>query len=102
MKIYMVLFDWSTTDDEAVEVELFDTYKKAYTRFNEIISNEMVFDISWAAEAFDDNGEILDGYEFEEHIESDGIQEYDCWWNLTNKNDWYVHDFIDLKVMEVK
>ena len=102
MKVYMVLFDWSTQDDEAVEVELFDTYQKAYNRFKEIIANELVFDISWAAEAFDDNGKVLDGYEFEEHIDSDGTDEYDCWWNLTDKNDWYTHDFLDLQVKEVK
>lgn len=39
MKVYMVLFDWSTTDDEAVEVELFDSYLKARKRFDEIIYN---------------------------------------------------------------
>lgn len=102
MKIYMVLFDWSTQDDEAVEVELFDTYQKAYKRFKEIIANELVFDISWAAEAFDENGNVQDGYDLDEHIDSDGADEYDCWWNLTDKNDWNTHDFLDLKVMEVK
>jgi len=102
MKVYMVMFDWSTSDDSAVEVELFATYKKAFDRFNEIIANEKIFDVSWAADAFDSNGEVIDGYEFEEHILTDGTNEYDCWWNLTDKNDWYCHDFLDLKVMEVK
>jgi hypothetical protein len=102
MKVYMVMFDWATEDDSAVEVELFDTYKKAYDRFKEIISNEMVFDISWVAEAFDENGIISEDYDFEEHIESDGSQEYDCWWNITDKNDWYRHDYLDLQVVEVK
>lgn len=102
MTIYMVMFDWSTTDDEAVEVQLFDTYEKAYKRFREIIADELVFDNSWAAEAFNEDRTVKDGFEFEEHILSDGTDEYDCWWNLTNKYDWNVHDFLDLKIMEVK
>lgn len=56
MKVYMVLFDWSTTDDEAIEVELFDTYEKAYTRFTEIIADEKMPDMSWAADAFNEDG----------------------------------------------
>lgn len=59
-------------------------------------------EISWVADAFDEHGEILDGYEFAEHIESDGSQEFDCWWNITDKNDWYQHDFLELRIMEVK
>ncbi len=102
MKIYMVMFDWSTQDNSDIEVELFDNYQKAYKRFNEIIANEKVFDISWVADAFDNKGNLLENYELDEHIESDGINEFDCWLNITNKNDWNTHDFLDLKVMEVK
>ena len=70
-------------------------------RFNEIIENEKKPEISWVADAFDENGEISDGYEFAEHIETDGSQEFDCWWNITDKNDWYQHDFLELRIIEV-
>ena len=40
MKAYAVILDWSTSDDSHVDIELFDTYTKAYHRFNEIIKNE--------------------------------------------------------------
>ena len=96
MKVYGVIFDWSTSDDSLVEIELFDTYQKAFSRFNEIIANEKKPEISWVADAFDD------GYEFDEHIESDGTQEFACWWNITDKNDWYQHDFLEIRIMEVK
>lgn len=103
MKVYMVMFDWATEDDSAVEVEIFGTYKKAYDRFIQIIADEKKPEISWVGcEALDENGEISDDYDFEEHIDSDGTQEYDCWWNITDKNDWYRHDFLDLQVVEVK
>ena len=56
----------------------------------------------WVADAFDENGNVSDGYEFDEHIESDGTQEFACWWNITDKNDWYQHDFLEIRIMEVK
>lgn len=102
MKVYGVIFDWSTRDDNQVEIELFDTYPKAFKRFNQIIQNEKNPEMSWVADAFDENGEVLDGYELDEHIESNGTQEYVCWWNITDKNDWYQHDFLEIRIMEVK
>lgn len=70
--VYMVLFDWSTQDDSAVEAELFDTYEKAYGRYQEIITNEKDPELSWVgAEAVDENGNIKDGYDFGEH--DDGL-----------------------------
>lgn len=102
MKVYAVIFDWSTSDDSQVDIELFDTYQKAFNRFHEIIENEKKAEMSWVADAFDDNDKLSDGYEFDEHIESDGSQELDCRWNITDKNDWYQHDFLELRIMEVK
>lgn len=105
MKVYIIIYDWSTSsaDDSSIKVEVFDTYKKAYYRFNEIIANEKNPNMSWiGAEAVNENGEIKKDYAFDEHIESDGTQEFDCWWNITDKNDWYRHNFLDLRGMEVK
>ena len=75
---------------------------RAFKRFNQIIQNEKNPEMSWVADAFDENGEVLDGYELDEHIESNGTQEYACWWNITDKNDWYQHDFLEIRIMEVK
>lgn len=47
MKVYGVIFDWSTSDDSQVDIELFDSYSKAFARFNEIIANEKKPGISW-------------------------------------------------------
>ena len=62
MKVYAVIFDWSTSDDSQVDIELFDTYQKAFNRFHEIIENEKKPEMSWVADAFDDNGKLSDGY----------------------------------------
>ena len=28
-------------------------------------------------------------------------EEHEFWWNLTCKTDWYLHDFIELRILEV-
>ncbi len=105
MKVYMVLFDWSTTDDEAVEVELFDSYLKARKRFDEIIYNECDADMSWVgSQVFNEDGDVNDDFELETNcdIVPDDDGEYDLYWNITDRSDWNIHDFLDLQIMEVK
>ena len=60
MKVYLVVFEWSTEDDSDVDIEAFDTYEKATLRFQERINDEKT-DMSWVHDAFDENGDILDG-----------------------------------------
>ena len=52
--VYMVKFEWSTDDDQGIDIELFKNYKNAVKRFNKIIKNEKDPDISWVADAFSD------------------------------------------------
>ena len=101
MKVFMVLFDWSTTDDEDIEIELFDTYEKAYNRFKEIISNEKNPELSRVGKFFDENGNLDNCCELDEYT----IPKEDkdpLWWDINDTNDWNRHDFLDLKIMEVK
>lgn len=46
MKIYLVVFEWSTEDDSDVDIEAFDSYEKATMRFQERINDEKT-DMSW-------------------------------------------------------
>ena len=57
MKIYLVVFEWSTEDDSDVDIEAFDSYEKATMRFQERINDEKT-DMSWVHDAFDENGDI--------------------------------------------
>lgn len=99
-KIYLVVLDWSTDDCSDVDIEAFDTYEKALNRFKEWIEDEKE-NIDWIHSAFDENGEILPNYEFDEHWGSEN-GEYPCWWDITDANDWYNHDFLGLRIVEVK
>lgn len=101
MKIYLVVFDWATDDESCVDIDAFDTYEKAVNRFNEIIQLEKDSRYSWVADAFDENDEIVHGYEFD-YLEPNAKQETECYWNITNKNDWYMHDFLSIQIKEVK
>ena len=40
MKVYLVVFEWSTEDDSDVDIEAFDSYEKAANRFSERIQEE--------------------------------------------------------------
>ena len=100
-KVYLLVFEWSTDDGQDVDIQAFDSYEKAKQSYEELIHDETTSGNSWAADAFDENGNILHGYELEEHCCSEN-EEYDCWWELTCKNDWYMHDFISIRTLEVQ
>ena len=49
---------------------------------------------------FDDEGYPVDEhYEFD--FEDNNSGESEVWWHITDKNDWYMYSYIDLRVMEV-
>lgn len=96
--VYMVQFDWSTTDADGIETELFADYDKAYARYKEMIANELDPDLSWVGDqAFDENGELNEDYEFNEGDYGDDH----LYWHVVDKNDYYRHSFIDLIKKEV-
>lgn len=85
MKIYLVLFQYSTDDCDGVDTQAFSTYEKAVERFHEIIENEKNPKCSWAANAFE-NGELQHNYELDCSDFTD-TEEHELWWNLTCKLD---------------
>lgn len=99
--VYMVQLDWSTTDTDGIESELFIKYGDAYARFKERISDELNPEKSWVGEeAFGKNGKANDGYVFDEY--GDAARKTDLSWHISDKYDYYRHSFIDLKKLEVK
>lgn len=100
-KVYIVQFDWSTPDAGSVDLYVFGTYDKAYDKFKELICAERNPENSWVGDIeFDDEGyPVDDHYEFD--CEDNNSCESEVWWHITDKNDWYQHSFIDLRVMEV-
>ena len=100
MKIYLVLFQYCTDDCDGVETQAFSTYEKAVERFNELIKDEKTSDIRWAANAFE-NKKLQRNYELDHNDTFTDGEEHELWWNLTCKTDWYLHDFIELRILEV-
>ncbi len=102
MKAYLIVFEWSTDDASDVEAEVFDTYEKAVTRFNEIIENEHYPEVSWVSDAWDENGELLEDYELQCNEQYTDNEEHELWWYIECKNNWYLHDHLELRILEVK
>lgn len=100
MKIYLVIFEWSTEVDSDVDIEAFDSYEKAAMRFQERINEEKT-DMSWVCDAFDENGDILDGYDFEECQPDMRLETY-AYWRITDPYNSRMHDYIAIVQQEVK
>lgn len=99
MKVYLVVFEWSDEDGRDVDIEAFDSYEKAAVRFQERIENEKTY-ISWVQEAFDENGDILDGYDFDECQPDTRLETY-AYWRITNEYNWLRRDHIAIVPLEV-
>lgn len=100
MKVYLVVFEWSGEDGSDTDIEVFDSYKKAVIRFQKHINDEKS-DMSWVHEAFDENGDILDGYDFDECSPDTHLETY-AYWRITDPCNWRVHDYIAIIPQEVK
>ena len=99
MKIYLVLFQYSAEDYDGVDTQAFSTYEKAVNAFTRLQKAKRSPEMSWAANAFE-NGELQHNYELDCSDFTD-TEEHKLWWNLTCKLDWYLHDFIELRILEV-
>lgn len=95
----MVMLDWSTTDEDGFQIELFKKYDDAYDRFKEIISEQLKE--FWDGEVnFDIEGDPGEEYEFSEEDNNSG--ESEVYWHLSCKHDYYTHTFVDLFRKELK
>lgn len=97
--VFMVMLDWSTTDADGFQIELFKNYDDAYDRFKEIISEQLKE--FWDGEvAFDIDGDPGEEYEFSEEDNNSG--ESEVYWHLSYKYDYHTHTFVDLFRKELK
>ena len=100
MKVYLVVFEWSTEDDSDVDIEAFDSYEKAAERFNERIQEEKT-DMSWVDEAFVESDNILPGYDFDECPPDNRLETY-AYWTITQCTNWLMKDYLAIVKLEVK
>ena len=91
--IFMVQLDWSTTDADGIDTELYEDYGDAYDRYKEIITEQLKN--FWQGEVvFDTDGDPGKDYEFSE--EDNNSNESEVYWHLSLKDDYYFHTFVDL------
>lgn len=100
MKVYLVVFEWFDEDDKDIDIEAFDSYEKAAKRFQKRIENEKT-NVSWVREAFDENGDILDGYDFDECQPDTSLETY-AHWSLRDAYNYLRYDNITIVPLEVK
>lgn len=102
MKVYLVKLDWSTEDNNDVEITVCGTYKKAYAKFKELIADEMNPDNSWVGEL-----EWKDGVPQDGNIELDFLDrrsdtdETECYWMITDTWTYGFHTFISIEIKDV-
>ena len=101
MKAYTIVFEWSTDDANGVDVEVFDSYEKAVQRFNEIIEDEHYPETSWVSDAWDEKGDLLEDYDLDCNDQFTDGEEHELWWSIERKTDWYFHDHLELRILEV-
>ena len=94
-KVYIVQFDWATSDASGIDLHVFKHYGDAYDKFKR---NP---ELSWVGDLeFDDDGfPVDDRYEFS--FEDNNSNESEVWWHIQDSSDWYMHSYIDLLVKEV-
>ena len=101
-KVYIVKLDWSTEDSNSVDLTVHDTYDKAYTKFKELIAEEMMPENSWVGEL-----EWKDGVPIDDRIELDFLDrrndtdETECYWLITDNWNFGVHTYISIEIKEV-
>ena len=98
--VYLILFDWSTTDCDGIETYLYRHYEDARRKFDELIKNECDAEMSGVgSEVFDGNGKINDGYELDCNTNDETAHE--LFWRVVDKNDYNRRSFIDLFKREI-
>ena len=101
-QVYTVMFDYSTQDCSGIDIYIFDSYKKAVKKFKQIIKDEKNPDTSWVGDAYINN-KLSNEYELDTNIDDiDDKEEHELYWNISCKHDWYLHDFLDLRIKEVE
>lgn len=100
-KVYLVIMLYSTNDCDGLDTKCFDTYKKAIRSFNKLVKNQKNPDSSWLENAFEDNV-LQDDYKMDCSPKyTDGL-EHELWWELIHKEDWNLHTFIELRILEIQ
>ncbi len=61
--VYVVMLEWTTSDDQGIDYYIYKDYDKALEKFNALIIDECDADISWVgSQVFNEDGEVNEGF----------------------------------------
>ena len=89
--VYLIQLDYSTDDCEGIDNYIFKKKEKALKKLNTLIEKEKEF--------YKNEYPNFNDFELDTNIEDKKANEY--WWNYKCESNYYLHTFIDLKIMEV-
>ena len=98
--VYMVQTIWSTDDNEGVDTELFDNYKKALDGYYNSIDGELRD--TWITAHITETGfdnEVT--FESDNHHFNDEQELYRSW-SVRQNNDWYFYTTVTLDIKELR
>lgn len=102
-KVFIVKFDWSTTDTDGTELFAYKNYSDAYDKFKKIICNERNPEMSWVGDIeLDGDGNPLDSERYVFEFEDNNSGESEVYWHISERDNYYIHSFVDLLILEVK
>ena len=88
--------------ENVLVITVYGTHEKAYTKFKELIADEMKPENSWVGEL-----EWKDGVPQDDKVELDFLDrrndtdETECYWLITDTWNYGVHTFISIEIKEV-
>ena len=100
--VYLVMFDWAVDDASAVEITAYGNYDDAYTKFKEIIADEMNPDLSWVGGLeFDENGDLLtEGYTQDYDDNNSGDSE--VYWSISEEGNYTSrHSNVEIRILKI-
>jgi len=90
--VYMVQFEYSTDDCQGTDIFLYKNRKDALHKFKELQTQEKKF--------YETEYSHIEDFEVDTNIDDENAYEY--FYNTTCLSNFYLHSFLDLKVMEVE
>lgn len=98
--VYLVMMEWLTEDGNGPDYYLYKDYAAAKNKYKRLIKDECDADISWVgSEAFDENGNVNDGFHFK--CSEPTNKEQDLFWEITDLNNPARYTVISLTKVEI-
>lgn len=98
MKAYIVKLSWATEYDKDYEINVYDTYEKAYAKFKELIAEQKDPERSWFGVLEWKNGRPTDDHIKLGFYDRKGeSEETECYWYISDN--WGSNTYTDISIL---